>query len=1263
MNLPRQLFALLVLCSIGPLLAGSDSVVVFNEIHYHPAQADESEWIELHNQMSVDIDLSRWTLTGGIEFGFPEGTIIPGQGYLLVAANPDQVADALGPFEGKLDNNGERLRLLSASGRLMNEVRYKDRGEWPIAPDGTGVTLAKGLPDATPGDVSAWTWSRELGGTPGEQNFPDIPLPSAFVIINELASLNEAEFWVELHNRSTTDEALEGLELLHVTSGTRVPLGKPTLSPGEFLSVSGFPQEIASGDPIALIGNDTVLDAIRVKERGRGRFPDGSVDWRFVSEPTTGGPNKSEVHTDIVFNEIFYHHQPQYADGDVPYAIVDDEWIELYHRGEVATDLSGWQLDGDIEHGFPEGTLLEPGGFLVVRNDASGFSGNLPNGSGHLILEDAAGNVADEVRYHDGGDWPTKADGGGSSLELRDPMADNAHAIAWAPSDELARTSWQEISYRGEAERSRVGPDNQWSELVIGLLGRGEILIDDIQVVEDPDGQGAFLVNNSAFQPSLFGGTSLRRWRLRGNHRHSEVVPDPDDPNNQVLRLVATGPAGHMHNHIETTLAGGVRISNGTTYEFRFRARALSGTPQLHTRLYFNRLAKKHILTTLAGGGTPGQPNSQLVSNLGPTLDDLTHHPAVPRPNETTRIEIAAADPDGIGNVTLHWSTDGADFQESAMNLEGDRYSASVPAQQADAIIQFYVEATDSEGAVSQYPREGADSRALFSVLDDDQLGNDRLHHLRIIMHPDDVDWLHESINLMSNDRVPATVIYREKEIFYNVGVRLKGSERGRVTVPRLGYNVKFPKQQQFRGVHETVAIDRSEGVGFGQFEILFNQMMTHSGGIPAEHNDLVQVIAPRSQYTGPAELQLARYGDLFLETQFEDGDEGNLYEYELIYYPTTDDADGYKRPNPDSVVGTPVRSLGDDSESYRWNYELKNNRRRDDYAPIVAYTKLFSLSNHAFLEALPELVDVDRWLQGMGLALLSGAGDQYGANSQHNGMFYQMPNGKFTYFPHDLDFAHNASRSITENTDLRKILRNPAYERIYLAHVNDILLTTFNERYMTRWAEHFGELLPGQNFASHLRYIISRANSVQSQVRRDAPSTAFSLQTPSDQRVDTTTIELEGTGKLDLHHFLHVETGEIYRPTWTSLDSWNLSFPLTPGENIITLQGRNVLGSEGGLFNPIGRASINVFSTVPSILPFEKLDLQLENGQATLSYNRLQSQEIDALLETSEDLLEWLLLTPAETTTTAIDDTHERVLLTFPLSETETRFVRLRQP
>ena len=65
MNLPRQLFALLVLCSIGPLLAGSDSVVVFNEIHYHPAQADESEWIgvaqpDVRRHRPIPMDSDRW---------------------------------------------------------------------------------------------------------------------------------------------------------------------------------------------------------------------------------------------------------------------------------------------------------------------------------------------------------------------------------------------------------------------------------------------------------------------------------------------------------------------------------------------------------------------------------------------------------------------------------------------------------------------------------------------------------------------------------------------------------------------------------------------------------------------------------------------------------------------------------------------------------------------------------------------------------------------------------------------------------------------------------------------------------------------------------------------------------------------------------------------------------------------------------------------------------------------------------------------------
>lgn len=50
--------------------ATADSVVVFNEVMYHPQTGDNVEWVELYNQMGVDIDISDWSLRGGVEYTF-----------------------------------------------------------------------------------------------------------------------------------------------------------------------------------------------------------------------------------------------------------------------------------------------------------------------------------------------------------------------------------------------------------------------------------------------------------------------------------------------------------------------------------------------------------------------------------------------------------------------------------------------------------------------------------------------------------------------------------------------------------------------------------------------------------------------------------------------------------------------------------------------------------------------------------------------------------------------------------------------------------------------------------------------------------------------------------------------------------------------------------------------------------------------------------------------------------------------------------------
>lgn len=74
-----------------------DSTVVFNEIMFHP-QGDETklEWIELHNQQAVDMDLSGWSLAGGIGYNFPNGTIVAGGARLVVAISPADLQAASG---------------------------------------------------------------------------------------------------------------------------------------------------------------------------------------------------------------------------------------------------------------------------------------------------------------------------------------------------------------------------------------------------------------------------------------------------------------------------------------------------------------------------------------------------------------------------------------------------------------------------------------------------------------------------------------------------------------------------------------------------------------------------------------------------------------------------------------------------------------------------------------------------------------------------------------------------------------------------------------------------------------------------------------------------------------------------------------------------------------------------------------------------------------------------------------------------------------
>ena len=879
---------------------------------------------------------------------------------------------------------------------------------------------------------------------------------------------------------------------------------------------------------------------------------------------------------------------------EVPYLEIPEEWVELYNRGTTVIDLTGWKFDDGIDFDFPSGTTLGPGEYLVVSNDAvalrekypevadrivGDFSRRLNNFSDRIVLEDSRGNPADVVEYFEGGQWPSAADGDGASLELRDPDADNSVGLSWAASDEALRSAWRTYTYEGVAEPSSIGPDGQWEEFLMGFLTDGEVLLDDISVVQDPAGAAVELIQNGSFDADPVGDEASA-WRIIGNHRHSEVITDPVDPANQVLRFVGTGATEHMHNHAETTLKDGnslVTIQNGQTYRISFRAKWISGSGQLHTRLYFNRLARVNLIEQPELHGTPGRQNSTVEDNIGPTYRGFHHGPAVPDPDEAVTVFVVASDPDGVADMTLWYSVDGGAWTSSTMNVNGVQFSGEIPGQNAASIVQFYVEGQDALGAVTTFPRAGRESRALYKV--QDGLASDTgLHNLRIIVTPQDADFLHTTVELMSNDRIGATLIYNESEIFYDASVRLSGSERARPFQPRLSFAVRFNPDRLFRGVHEGVTLDRSESTFFGQREHLYHHAMNHAGGLPSEYNDLFHIITPRLEHTGSAEAQLARYSDLFLDSQFENGSDGRLYEYELTYYPTTTTGgpEGRKRPQPDGVEGIGIRSQGPDREDYRWAFLNKSNRRQDDYSRLIEFTQAMGRTGAEFHDTIGEFMDVDQWLRAFAFSVLTGHGDNYGSDgAQHNLQLYVRPaDQRVLFFPHDLDAFFSVSRPIVQNGDLQKLISLPRNAHMYYGHVNDMIETTFNQSYMEPWAAHWGRLLPAQNFDSHLSQMVARSNFLLGEIRSRAAEIDFEI-TTADLTVDASEATVIGNGWVNVREIRLAGSSTALPTDWPTVTGFEVTVPVGLGANAVTLEAYDFQGEL------IGTDTITITSTV----------------------------------------------------------------------------------
>ncbi len=143
--------------------------VIINEIHSDPSdgKVEFKEFVELYNPLGIAVNVGGWSLTGGLSFSIPPGTVIPPCGYLVLAEDPAQLAvhlnytGALGPWSGSLRNEGDEIVLRDAALSVVDRVRYEQGFPWPVTGDFPGPSLQRIHPGLDSNLGASWR-----GGTP-----------------------------------------------------------------------------------------------------------------------------------------------------------------------------------------------------------------------------------------------------------------------------------------------------------------------------------------------------------------------------------------------------------------------------------------------------------------------------------------------------------------------------------------------------------------------------------------------------------------------------------------------------------------------------------------------------------------------------------------------------------------------------------------------------------------------------------------------------------------------------------------------------------------------------------------------------------------------------------------------------------------------------------------------------------------------------------------------------------------------------------------
>ena len=383
--------------------------VVINEVHYDPdIETEQVEFIELHNTGTGLVDLTSWYFSDGIDYTFPNNTLLAAGGYLVASQDPAAITNkfgvqSYGPFTGKLSNDGERIVLKNNAGGLVDEVDYQLGFPWPTVGDAPGNSMQL-LNAALDNDLGG-SW-RSAAPTPTAAN---AVLSSLDEIPPQIRQVNH-----EPYEPASSNNVVITAKVTDTNGINSVTLHYQLVEPGSYIRLSdaafaanwtdiamndsGTDGDVLAGDDIYTVTmtntlqthrrlvryritvEDTLLNSqlVPYEDDQQSNFAyfvyDGIPDWMGADKPGTTPATNFPGHTmdplatyhliansnDVINSQYVGAYDGVRFDGTLVYDGTVYDHIIFYNRGEYSTYQCGknkWRMRFNRGHA------------LAARND------------------------------------------------------------------------------------------------------------------------------------------------------------------------------------------------------------------------------------------------------------------------------------------------------------------------------------------------------------------------------------------------------------------------------------------------------------------------------------------------------------------------------------------------------------------------------------------------------------------------------------------------------------------------------------------------------------------------------------------------------------------------------------------------------------------------------------------------------------------------------------------------------------------------------